>query len=105
MTTVDRDFFLGFVKMHILHHAADEPFYGAWMSEELRRHGYAVGSGTLYPTLQRMEHGGLLSRSSRVVGGKRRKYYTITSVGREVLEEGRQKISELVEEVIGSDSR
>ena len=101
---VSRGIFLGFMTMHILHHAADEPFYGAWMAEELRRHGYAVSPGSLYPALHRMEVGGLLSQAPRVVEGRRRKYYTITAVGREVLEEGKRKISELVGEVVGIDS-
>jgi PadR family transcriptional regulator PadR len=26
-----RDFFLGFIKMHVLHHAAHEPIYGVAM--------------------------------------------------------------------------
>jgi hypothetical protein len=43
-----RDFFLGFVKVHVLHHAAQEPVYGLAMIEELRRHGYEVGPGTIW---------------------------------------------------------
>ena len=34
-----REFFLGFIKIHILHHADEEPIYGLAMIEELRRHG------------------------------------------------------------------
>jgi hypothetical protein len=29
-----RDFFLGFVKIHVLHHAAEEAIYGLAMIEE-----------------------------------------------------------------------
>jgi len=36
-----REFFLGFVKIHILHHAAQEAVYDAAIIVELRRHGCA----------------------------------------------------------------
>ncbi|MEE8392587.1 MAG: helix-turn-helix transcriptional regulator, partial [Anaerolineae bacterium] len=46
-----RELFLGFIKIHILHHAGQEPVYGLWLIEELAHHGYTVSPGTLYPTL------------------------------------------------------
>jgi len=95
-----KDFFLGFVKIHILYHASKEPIYGVWIQEELNRHGYQLSSGTLYPTLHRLEKGGYLERESRVVNGKVRNYYTITEKGRGALNEGQDKIRELVTEVI-----
>lgn len=55
-----RDFFLGFVRIHILHHAAGEPIYGLAMIEELGRHGYEVSRGTIHPILHGMERGGWL---------------------------------------------
>jgi DNA-binding PadR family transcriptional regulator len=94
-----RDFFLGFVKIHILHHAAQEPIYGLAMIEELRRHGYDVSPGTIYPVLHGLEADGYLSREERVVGGKVRKYYAITAAGRAALAEARVKIAELTHEV------
>ena len=95
-----RDFFLGFVKIHILHHAAQEAVYGAALIEELRRHGYELSPGTLYPILHSMEGAGYLEREERTVGGKVRKYYMATDEGRAVLAETRGKIAELVDEVI-----
>ena len=95
-----KDFFLGFIKIHILYHASKEPVYGVWIQKELGRHGYHLGSGTLYPTLHRLEKDGYLERQSRVVGGKVRNYYTITEKGRDALSEARDKIRELVTEVI-----
>jgi PadR family transcriptional regulator PadR len=95
-----KDFFIGFVKMHILHHAALEPIYGLAMMEELRRHGYAISPGTLYPILHQLETAGYLVRADRVVNGKIRKYYTATELGRQVLVEARRKIAELVTEVV-----
>jgi PadR family transcriptional regulator, regulatory protein PadR len=95
-----RDFFIGFVKMHILHHAALDPVYGLAMMDELRRHGYDISPGTLYPLLHQMEAAGYLVREERVVNGKVRKYYTATDRGRAVLMEARQKIIELAGEVV-----
>ena len=51
-------FFGGFVRMHVLYHAVKEPIFGAEMSEELSRHGYLVGPGTLYPMLHQMLEAG-----------------------------------------------
>jgi DNA-binding PadR family transcriptional regulator len=100
-----RDFLLGFVKVHVLHHAAQAPVYGLAMLEELRRHGYALGPGTLYPLLHGLEAGGYLAREDRVVGGKVRKYYTATPAGRAALTELKGKIRELVDEVLGGQGQ
>jgi PadR family transcriptional regulator PadR len=47
----DRDLFAGLIRLHVLHHAAEEPIYGLAMIEELARHGYRMSPGTLYPML------------------------------------------------------
>lgn len=95
-----REFFLGFIKIHILHHAAEEGVYGVAIMEELRRHGYDVSPGTLYPVLHGLEEARYLRRVERVVGGKVRKYYVITAQGRRALAAVREKIRELVREVL-----
>lgn len=95
-----RDFFLGFVKVHILHHAVQAPIYGLAMIEELQRHGYDISPGTLYPILHSLEEKGLLRREDRLVNGKVRKYYTVTEEGIRTLEEVKEKIRELVAEVL-----
>lgn len=95
-----RDFFLGFVKIHVLYHAASEPVYGAAMLEELARHGYQLSPGTLYPMLHGLARDGYLAQDERVVGGKVRKYYTLTALGHAALHEARQKIRELTREVL-----
>ncbi len=46
-----RDVFIGFMRVHVLHHAAKEPICGLEMIDELQRHGYAIGPGTTYPLL------------------------------------------------------
>ena len=67
---------------------------------ELRRHSYSIGAGTLYPILHSLEKEGYLKRRDEVVNGKVRKYYRITEKGVNALEEAKPKIKELVEEVI-----
>jgi len=97
---LDREFFLGFIKIHILYHAAREPIFGVEIAEELARHGYSVSPGTLYPTLHRLEKEGYLESSSRVVSGRVRRYYRATAMGKLVLEQSKKKIRELVTEVV-----
>jgi PadR family transcriptional regulator PadR len=100
---VFRDLMLGFVKVHVLHHAAGEAIYGSGISAELSRHGYRLSWGTLYPLLHSLEAEGLLDREERVVDGKVRKYYEITDRGRSALAEARRKALELVEEITEND--
>lgn len=95
-----REFFLGFAKIHILHHAAQESVYGLALIQELRRHGYELSPGTLYPVPHSLEGAGYVTRQDRVVDGKVRKYYAITDAGRQALAEAREKIGELVGEVL-----
>jgi PadR family transcriptional regulator, regulatory protein PadR len=94
-----RKLFLGFIHIHILHHAKKEPFFGSWMIEELKEHGYSMSPGTLYPLLHSMESSGLLEKEDRTVEGKIRKYYKITERGNEVLREARAKAFELFKEI------
>ncbi|PPA70718.1 PadR family transcriptional regulator [Jeotgalibacillus proteolyticus] len=94
-----RKLFLGFIHIHILHHAQEEPIYGTWMVEELREHGYSISSGTLYPILHSMEKDGLLHREDRNVQGKIRKYYRTTETGDKLLIEARLKAYELFKEI------
>ncbi len=95
-----REFFLGFIKIHILYHASREPVYGLALIDELARHGYKVSPGTLYPTLHSLERHGYLSSEIRLVGGRKRRYYTLTPQGQAALDQARHHIRELVEEVL-----
>jgi len=99
-----RDVLLAFARVHILHHAGEEPIFGLGMMEELFRHGYRLGAGTMYPLLHRLHEDGLLSVQTETINGKRRKYYTITRKGRGALEGIKPKLAELAAEVLPSDS-
>ena len=95
------EFFKGFIKIHILHHAAEGPIYGLQIVQELARHGYiSLSPGTLYPTLHGLEEAGLLTSEQQVVAGRWRKYYRITPAGREALTRIRAKLAELAQEVL-----
>ncbi len=94
-----RKLFLGFIQVHILYYTSKGPVFGSWMIEELKRHGYEVSAGTLYPLLHEMHRKGLLKKQEQNVGGRIRKYYIMTPVGAAVLDEARCKALELVKEL------
>jgi DNA-binding PadR family transcriptional regulator len=100
-----RHFFGGFVRLHILYHAEKEPICGIEMIEELRRHGYKLSPGTLYPILHHLKAAGFLSCKDAIVVGKRRKNYQITAKGRRLLAEARPKLKELFWEVVEERNR
>jgi PadR family transcriptional regulator len=95
-----REFFLGFIKIHILYHATRQPVFGLDLIRELERHGYHLSPGTLYPVLHHLESVGYLQRKEQVVNGKVRKYYVATPSGRRALAEARSQLAELVAEVL-----
>ncbi len=91
----------GFVQLHILYHTKEDRVYGVWMMDELKRHGYNIGPGTLYPLLNKMEQSGLLIKEKKVVKGKIRKYYSITQLGIEAFKDAEQKAAQLFHEIKG----
>jgi PadR family transcriptional regulator, regulatory protein PadR len=98
-SSITQDFLLGFIKIHILHHARHERIFGREFRDELARHGYDISYGTLYPIFHKLERDGHLASQKETVNGKVRKYYTITSKGAAVLEESKQKAKELFDEL------
>lgn len=94
-----RQIFLGFIRLHILYHARQEPVFGAWLMDELRRHGYAVGPGMLYPTLHALERAGFLASRMDIVEGRRRRLYRTTKAGAQVLREGARGAQALLAEI------
>jgi DNA-binding PadR family transcriptional regulator len=97
---VTREILLSFWKVHILHHAEEGPIYGQWIAEELRRHGYRISPGTLYPLLKRMETNGWLKSASNRSATHARKEYTLTRAGAKILAFIRTQVEELHHEVI-----
>lgn len=99
-----REFQRGAVRLHILHHAAEQEIHGAWMTEELAGHGYKISPGTMYPTLHRLESDGLLVSEQRVVDGRTRRVYWATEAGKQALAADRRALKELAREVLGGDA-
>ena len=96
---IDRKFFLGFVRVHILYHAGTEKVYGVWLMKELARHGYDMSPGTLYPILHEMEKDGYLMSQKKLVEGKIRRYYSLTKKGKNMLRQSREMALGLVKEL------
>jgi PadR family transcriptional regulator PadR len=49
------DLLTGFIRLHILHHAAEMEIYRQWMIDERGHHGYRLSPGSLYPMLHVIE--------------------------------------------------
>ncbi|ACS90725.1 MULTISPECIES: PadR family transcriptional regulator [Thermococcus] len=96
-----RRIILGFMGLHILHHASKEAITGTFMMKELENHGYKVSPGTIYPLLQNMEKLGLLKSTWKIKDGRRIRTYQITQEGIKVLEESKKKVKELCMEILG----
>jgi DNA-binding PadR family transcriptional regulator len=98
-----QEIYSGLVRIHILYHACQGPIFGLGMIEELGRHGYRLSAGTLYPLLHGLEKKGYL-RSREVRSGRSfRRIYRATAAGRKALELAREKVKELVGELLEDD--
>lgn len=95
----DKDLYAGLIRLHILHHANAQPIFGSWIIEELRRHGYALSPGTLYPMLHKLERKGYLRSRQERDGKHARRVYDITDDGRAALREAKVKVKELFGEL------
>ncbi len=106
INAVNREILLSFWKLHILHHARAEAVNGQWILTELRRHGYEISPGTLYPLLKRMERWGWLRGKAVALGGGRaRRDYRLTADGEKVLRLMEGQIRELYAEVVEGGRR
>lgn len=94
-----RSLYTGLIRLHVLHHAVKEPVYGFAMIEELRRHGYELSAGTLYPILHGLERKGLLTSDRERAGGTERRVYRATAAGRNALSAAKAKVRELFGEL------
>ena len=99
-----REILVDFVRLHVLHHAAEHELYGQWMIEELARHGYRLSPGTLYPLLDGLEKRGYLVSRRERAGRSIRRLYSAAPLGREALAIGRARLRELFYEVADSET-
>lgn len=94
-----QDLYSGLIRLHILHHACEEPIFGLGMIEELGRHGYKLSAGTIYPMLHRLETNGLLRSREEHNDRRRRRTYRATRAGEKALATAKQKVWELFSEL------
>lgn len=99
----DRELYSGLIRLHILHHACQEPVFGAGISEELGRHGYSLSAGTLYPILHGLEQKGYLSSTEERDGRRSCKVYRATPAGRRALKAAKIRVQELFGELFEDD--
>jgi PadR family transcriptional regulator PadR len=90
----------GFIRLHILHHAAEMEIYGQWMIDELARHGYRLSPGTLSPMLQAMERKGNLTSRAQRQGLLARKRYKATRLGKQGLTRAKVRVREFTGEAM-----
>ena len=95
-----QDLLVGLIRLHILHHASKEEFYGQWMIHELAHHGYSLSAGTLYPMLHGLETRGLLRSEKIRLGRRSRRVYRATAAGRKTLAKAREKVRLLLGELL-----
>lgn len=90
----------GILEFCVLHVIARGEVYTSDLIQELTSARMVVVEGTLYPLLTRLKNGGLLSYSWREsTSGPPRKYYSLTSQGREMLAAMTQAWQETTESV------
>ena len=99
-TLEHHDLLSGFIRLHVLHHAAEQEIYGQWMIDELAHHGYRLSPGTLYPMLHKMERDGYLVSRQEREGRTVCKLYTITPKGKEGLALAKERIREFTGEAM-----
>jgi DNA-binding PadR family transcriptional regulator len=98
----DKDLYIGLIRLHILHHAVEEPIFGLGIIEELAHHGYRISAGTLYPLLHGLERKGYLRSSGQRQNGRVRRVYRATPRGRRALDGAKEKVRELFGELFES---
>jgi PadR family transcriptional regulator, regulatory protein PadR len=103
-TPADRWFYSGLIRLHILHHAVEGPIFGFGIIEELASHGYKVSPGALYPLLHSMERMGYLRSTEERSGKWSRRVYRATALGRQTLQDAKEKVHELFAELFEKES-
>lgn len=91
---IDRSLVSGSTTMLLLKLLSKKDMYGYEMIETLREKSqnvFELKAGTLYPLLHSMEDKNYLTVYEKEVGGKVRKYYSITKNGLKILEEKKEE--------------
>lgn len=103
----DASLFSGSMTMLVLKLLEEKDMYGYEMIDTLAQRSnnvFELRAGTLYPLLRSLVNQKCLSSYEEEVNGKIRKYYTLTSIGKALLEEKQKtwrEYSDAVLSVIG----
>ena len=95
----DKALYGGLMPLHILHEAEQQVVCGVWVMEQLRKRGYEISPGTLYPMLHGLEQKGYLSSTKERIGKTMRRLYAITPEGSAVIGEAKGKVQDLFGEL------
>lgn len=90
MTKINKELLKGSSDIIILAVLSDEPLYGYEIAKRIKSQSadvLAMGEGTLYPLLHRLEEARLLESFWKEAGGRKRKYYGLTAAGKKILSE------------------
>lgn len=104
------DLLKGHLDLLLLATVASEPAHGYAIITKLREQSagaFDLPEGTIYPSLHRLEHAGLLSGRWVDAAGRNRRQYELTGAGREALRERRaawQTFAACVRAVVGGDA-
>ncbi len=93
----DKSLTAGSTSMLLLKLLEQQDLYGYQMIEELEKrsdHSFSLKAGTLYPLLHSMEQQKLVWSYEQEENGRMRKYYSLTSEGRECLAQKQQEWEE-----------
>ena len=97
----------GTLEACILQLIKNKDMYGYEMIETLRERSmnvFSLKAGTLYPILHKLEEQGYVETYEEEIGGKTRKYYTLTKAGKKQLlvkKEEWEEYSQAVGRVLG----
>lgn len=101
--SIDKALISGSTSMLLLRLLEDKDMYGYEMIETLERRSnnvFTLKAGTLYPLLHSLEEKRYLTSYESEVGGKQRKYYSITKEGRKYLKSRKEEWQEYQEAVL-----
>lgn len=101
---IDKSLISGSTSMLLLRLLEDKDMYGYEMIETLRKRSndvFTLKAGTLYPLLHTLEGKNYLTSYESEVGGKQRKYYSITKEGRKYLQSRKEEWQEYQTAVAG----
>lgn len=86
--TFDRDLMRGSMDLMVLSALAGGPLYGYLIQKKIREvsgNMVRVQAGTLYPLLHRLEDAGAIASRWEALGGRDRKWYSLTEAGQRML--------------------